>query len=141
MAKPRSEPFIFGRKARVDFFLSPTGQCPARKFLDGLPKIHKAKVSKIIEYFANHGQTSNPDYYAKLKGKKAYGFHEFRDVHMSKTRFFFFYINSSHIVITHGCPKKRDATDQTEIDRMIEIKKTYENKVLYGDQYHENYNS
>jgi hypothetical protein len=135
MPKPRSEPLFFGRKVRVDFFLSPTGQRPAKKFLDSkeLSKAHQAKILKIIEYFSNHGKTSNPDYCKALKGKKASGFHEFRDVHISKTRFFFFYINSSHIVITHGCPKKRDDTDQTEIDKMIEIKKTYENKLLYEE--------
>ena len=135
MPKPRSEPFVFGRRVRVDFFLSPTGQCPAKKFLNGkeLSKIHQARVLKIIEYFANHGRTINNDLLSKLKGKKASGFYEFRDVHISKTRFFFFYINSSNIVITHGCVKKRDDTDQAEIDRMIEIKKTYENKLLYED--------
>ena len=135
MPKPRSKPFVFGREIRVDFFLSPAGQCPANKFLKGkeLSKVHQTRVLKIIEYFANHGKTINTDLLAKLKGKKASGFFEFRDVHISKTRFFFFYINSFHIVITHGCLKKRDATDQAEIDRMIEIKKTYENKVLYED--------
>jgi phage-related protein len=133
MPKPRSEPFVFGGKVRVDFFLSPTGQCPARKFLNGLPNNHKAKVAKIIEYFSEHGKTSNPDYCKALKGKKASGFHEFRDIHISQTRFFFFYINSYHIVITHGCPKKRNDTDQAEIDKMIEIKKTYENKPLYEE--------
>ncbi|MBM4300019.1 MAG: hypothetical protein FJ121_00580 [Deltaproteobacteria bacterium] len=135
MPRPRSEPFVFGKKVRVDFFLSPTGQCPAKKFLNGkeLSKIHQARVLKIIQYFANHGKTINTDLLAKLKGKKASGFYEFRDVHISKTRFFFFYINSFHIVITHGCLKKRDDTDQTEIDKMIEIKKTFENKVLCGD--------
>ncbi len=133
MPKPRSEPFVFGRKMRVDFFLSPTGQCPTKKFLNGLPTHHKAKVSKIIEYFSQHGKTSNPDYCKPLKGKKATGFYEFRDVHFSKTRFFFFYVESSYIIITHGCSKKRDDTDQTEIDNMIETKKTYENKALYED--------
>jgi hypothetical protein len=133
MAKPRSEPFVFGRKSRVDFFLSPTGQCPAKNFLSGLSNNYKAKVSKIIEYFSNHGKPSNPDFCKALKGKKASGFQEFRDIYVSKTRFFFFYINSSHIVITHGCTKKRDDTDQNEIDRMIEIKKTYENIGLYED--------
>ena len=88
---------------------------------------------KIIQYFANHGKTFNTDLLAKLRGKKASGFYEFRDVHISKTRFFFFYINRFHIVITHGCLKKRDDTDQAEIDRMIEIKKTYQNKLLYED--------
>jgi len=135
MAKPRSEPFVFGGKVRVDFFLSPTGQCPAKKFLNSkeLSKIHQARVLKIIQYFANHGKTFNTDLLAKLKGKQASGFYEFRDVHISKTRFFFFYINSFHIVITHGCLKKRDNTDQAEIDRMIEIKKIYQNKLLYED--------
>jgi len=135
MLKPRSEPFVFGGKVRVDFFLSPTGQCPAKKFLNSkeLSKIHQARVLKIIQYFANHGKTFNTDLLAKLKGKQASGFYEFRDVHISKTRFFFFYINSFHIVITHGCLKKRDNTDQAEIDRMIEIKKIYQNKLLYED--------
>jgi hypothetical protein len=134
MPRPRSEPFVFGRKVRVDFFLSPTNQCPAKKFLrKELSKIHQARVLKIIHYFANHGKTFNTDLLAKLKGKKASGFFEFRDVHISKTRFFFFCINSSHIVITHGCLKKRDDIDQIEIDKMIEIKKTYENKELYED--------
>ena len=133
MPKPRSEPFVFGGKVRVDFFLSHTSQCQAKKFLSGLPNNHKAKVSKIIEYFSKHGKTSNHDYCKALKGKKASGFYEFRDVHISKTRFFFFYINSSHIVITHGCHKKRDDTDQTGIDKIIEIKKTYENKLLYEE--------
>jgi hypothetical protein len=135
MPKSRSESFVFGGRVRVDFFLSPTGQCPAKKFLKGkeLSKIHQARVLKIIQYFANHGKTFNTDLLAKLKGKKSSGFYEFRDVHISKTRFFFFYINSFHIVITHGCLKKRDDTDQAEIDRMIEIKKTYENKLLYED--------
>jgi len=92
MTKSRSEPFVFGRKVRVDFFLSPTGQCPAKRFLNGkeLSKVHQARILKIIEYFANHGKTSNPDLLAKLKGKKASGFYEFRDVHISKTRLFFF---------------------------------------------------
>jgi hypothetical protein len=83
MPKPRSEPFVSGRKVRVDFFLSPTGQCPAKKFLNGkdLSKIHRARVSKIIQYFANHGKTFNTDLLGKLKGKKASGFFEFRDVH------------------------------------------------------------
>jgi hypothetical protein len=135
MLKPRSEPFVFGNKVRVDFFLSPTGQCPARKFLNSkeLSKKHQARVLKIIEYFANHGKTFNTDLLAKLKGKQASGFYEFRDVHISKTRFFFFYINSFYIVITHGCLKKRDDTDQTEIDKMIGIKITYENRLLYED--------
>ena len=134
MAKPRSEHFVFGGKVRVDFFLSLTNQCPAKKFLrKELSKIHQARVLKIIQYFANHGKTFNTDLLAKLKGKQASGFYEFRDVHISKTRFFFFYINSSHIVITHGCFKKRDDTDQAEIDKMIEIKKTYENKLLYEE--------
>jgi hypothetical protein len=132
MPKPRSEPFVFGRKVRVDFFLSPTGQCPAKKFLNSneLSKKHQARVLKIIQYFANHGKTFNTDLLAKLKGKKAAGFFEFRDVHFSKTRFFFFCISSSYIIITHGCLKKRDDTDQVEIDKMTEIKKTYENKLL-----------
>jgi hypothetical protein len=52
---------------------------------------------------------------------------------ISKTRFFFFCINNSHIIITHGCLKKRDDTDQAEIDKMIEIKKTFENKQIYED--------
>jgi hypothetical protein len=136
MPKPRSKPFALGRKVRVDFFLSPTGQCPAEKFMNGkeFPKQHRAKIAKIIEYFANHGYASNTDFIAKLKGKRASGFFEFRDVYVSKTRFFFFYINSSHIVITHGCLKKREDTDQTEIDKMIELKKTYENKGLYEGQ-------
>jgi hypothetical protein len=133
MPKPRSEPFVFGGRVRVDFFLSPTGQCPAKKFLSGLPNGHRAKVSKIIEYFSIVGKTINSDYCKALKGKKTSGFHEFRDVHISKTRFFFFYINSYHIVITHGCPKKRDDIHQTEIDKMIEIKKTYENELLYEE--------
>jgi hypothetical protein len=120
---------------RVDFFLSPAGQCPAKKFLNSkeLPKIHQAKILKIIEYFADHGKTSNIDFLAKLKGKRASGFFEFRDVYVSKTRFFFFYVNSSHIVITHGCFKKREDIDQTQIGKMIEIKKTYENETLYED--------
>jgi hypothetical protein len=106
MPKPRSEPFVFGRRVRVDFFLSPTGQCPAKKFLEKkLSKIHQARVLKIIEYFATHGKTINTDLLAKLKGKKASGFYEFRDVHISKTRFFFFYANNFHIIITHGCVK------------------------------------
>ena len=98
MPKPRSEPFVFGRKVRVDFFLSPTGQCPAKKFLNGkeLSKIYQARVLKIIEYFANHGKTINTDLLAKLKGKRASGFYEFRDVHISKTRFFFLYQQFSH---------------------------------------------
>jgi phage-related protein len=118
---------------RVDFFLSPAGQCPAKKFLNGLPVNHKAKVSKIIEYFSQHGKTSNPDYCKTLKGKKTTGFYEFRDVHISKTRFFFFYVSYHHIVITHGCHKKRDAADQTELYKMTEIKKIYENEALYED--------
>lgn len=113
--------------------MSPAGQCPAKKFMKTLSKIHRAKVSKIIEYFANHGETSNIDLLAKLKGKKAAGFYEFRDVYISKTRFFFFYVDRSQIVITHGCFKKREDTDQKEIDKMIEIKKTYENYDLYED--------
>ncbi|RJR38731.1 MAG: hypothetical protein C4567_12005 [Deltaproteobacteria bacterium] len=135
MPKPRSETFFLGRKVRIDFFLSPTGQCPAIKFLDSkkISKIHRAKILKIIEYFANHGEPRNTDFLAKLKGKRASGFYEFRDVYNSKTRFFFFYLNSSHIVITHGCFKKRGDTDQTEIETMIEIKKTYENVLLYED--------
>lgn len=135
MLRPRSEPFVFGREIRVDFFLSPTGQCPARKFLNSkkLTKKHQAKILKIIEYFANHGKTINADLLAKLKGEKASGFYEFRDVHISKTRFFFFYVNSFRIVITHGCFKKRDDTDKTAIDKMIEIRKTFENKLLYED--------
>ena len=135
MPKPRSKPFVLGRSVRVDFFLSPTGQCPAEKFLNSkeLTKQHRAKISKIIQYFADHGHTSNTDFFAKLKGKRASGFYEFRDVHISKTKFFFFYIKNTHIIITHGCFKKREDTDQTEIDKMIGIKKTYENKGLYED--------
>lgn len=121
--------------------MSPAGQCPAKKYLDGLPINHKAKVLKIIEFFSNHGKTSNLDYCKPLKGKKVAGFHEFRDKYISKTRFFFFYVNQSHIVITHGCVKKRDDIDQAEIDRMITIKKTYEKIQLYEDKPYEDDNS
>jgi hypothetical protein len=98
MAKPRGEPFVFGRKIRVDFFLSPTGQCPARKFLNGkeLSKIQQARVLKIIQYFAGHGKTFNTDLLAKLKGKQASGFYEFRDVHFQNQIFLFLYKQFSH---------------------------------------------
>jgi phage-related protein len=113
--KPR-EPIIFyrGRKFVVECAIRRNGKSESAEFLDGLDKVYRTKLIKIIRKFAEIGHIHNPEQFKKVEGR-IYEFKEFQ------RRIFAFFNGAGCIVLTHGSIKKSNKAARKDITRANEI--------------------
>lgn len=112
----------------IIFYISPTGRCPMKEFLDGLHLIKELPyVRHKIDLLAEHGYKLDRPHAAYLEQ----GIYELRpNVNKRQIRCLYFFFHRDKIIFSHGFIKKGntklgDAVDPKEINRAVENRKEY----------------
>ena len=97
----------------VLFYETAEGRCPARDFLEGLPLMVRAKVSKWLDLLRREGPDLPRPYADVVRGK-------IRELHVSfgglHHRLLYFF-HGKRIIVTHGFVKKTAAVPDEELIR------------------------
>ena len=110
----------------VVFYKNEKGEEPARDFLDSLDIKMKAKMTRTIYLLQENGNKLREPYAKSLRD----GIFELRAKEGSDiTRVLFFYVVGNKAVLTHGFVKKTDKTPPSEIERAIQYRDDYLNRV------------
>jgi hypothetical protein len=119
---PKREVFHKGAFYTVELAFTANGKCPAKKFLDGLSKLDKEKILRIIKRLANEGKVTNRQQFKKIEGEE---FFEFKNFQIRMPCYFH---ADGRVIITHGFIKKGDSIEPEQIDRMKRIRDEYEKR-------------
>ncbi len=119
---PKREILYQGKFYAVELAVTSNGRCPAKKFLDGLSKVDKEKILRIIKRLADEGKVANREQFKKIEGEE---FFEFKNFQIRMPCYFH---EDGRVIITHGFPKKEESIKPEEIDRMKRIRDEYEKR-------------
>lgn len=105
----------------IEFYESPTGECPTQDFLNGLYNDELPFVIRKLNLLENHGnQLRRP--HADFLGD---GIYELRvRVIRKQIRLLYFFYGQSIIIISHGI-RKEDKVPQAEIEKAKRHKAEY----------------
>jgi hypothetical protein len=113
---PRREVLYQGKFHSVELAITANGRCPGKKFLDGLSKLDKEKILRIIKRLADEGKVANRQQFKKIEGEE---FFEFKNFQIRMPCYFH---ADGRIIITHGFMKKGDSIDPEHLARMKRIR-------------------
>jgi hypothetical protein len=119
---PKREVLYQGKFHIVELAITANGRCPAKKFLDGLSKIDKEKILRIIKRLADAGKVTNRQQFKKIEGED---FFEFKNFQIRMPCYFH---ADGRVIITHGFIKKGDLIGPEQINRMKRIHDEYEKR-------------
>jgi hypothetical protein len=122
---PKREVLYRGNFYTVELALTANGRCPGKKFLDGLSKLDKEKILRIIKRLADKadkGKLANRQQFKKIEGED---FFEFKNFQIRMPCYFH---TDGRVIITHGFIKKGDSIEPEQIDRMKRIRDEYEKR-------------
>ena len=105
-----SEPF---RPYEVEFYTTPSGDCPIDEYLDEMVSKHRAKVEKWIEKLEEYGPNLPRPYADILDGpirelRIQFGHMKYRIL---------YFIHKKIVLLTHGIVKKTGPVPSEEIER------------------------
>jgi len=119
---PKREVLYKGEFHTVELAITANDRCPAKKFLDGLSKLDREIILRIVKRLADKGKVTNPKQFKKIEGTD---FFEFKNFQIRMPCYFH---PDGRIIITHGFPKKGDSIKPDEIDRMKRIRNENEKR-------------
>jgi hypothetical protein len=119
---PKREVLYKGKVHRVELARTANGRFPAKKFLDGLSKLDREKILRIIKRLADEGKVANRQQFKKIEGEE---FFEFKNFQIRMPCYFH---ADGRVIITHGFIKKGDSIEPEQIDRMKRIRGEYEKR-------------
>lgn len=119
---PKREVLYRGKFHTVELSITANGKCPAKKFLDGLSKLDREKILRIIKRLADEGKVANREQFKKIEGEEFFEFKSFQ------SRMPCYFHKDGRVIITHGFPKKGDSIKPEQIDRMKRIRDEYEKR-------------
>jgi hypothetical protein len=119
---PKREVLYQGKFHTVELAITSNGRCPAKKFLDGLSKLDREKILRIVRRLANEGKVANRQQFKKIEGEE---FFEFKNFQIRMPCYFH---TDGRVIITHGFIKKGDSIEPEQIDRMKRIRDEYEKR-------------
>ncbi len=106
----------------IEFFTSDNGKSPIRDFLISLDTKMKTKVLRNIEHLKLNGYKLREPLSAPLRN----GIFELRtQTGGNITRVLYFFYIDNKIVLTHGFIKKTQKTPPSEIERALQYRKIY----------------
>ncbi len=112
-------------KFRVEFYVTPNGEEPAREFLDELDPKMRTKMFRTINMLAKNGSDLRPPYSEKLD-KHIFELRAKVGSDISRVLYFFFV--DRRIVLTHGFIKKTQKTPPRELERARKYYQEYMKK-------------
>lgn len=116
----------------IEFYITESGDEPARRFLDELDSARKAKVARDLELLQAQGNLARYPLSSKIKGSK--GLFELRSrLDDNICRIFYFFFIQQRIVLLSGFTKKSQKTPPSEIERAMKYKADYERRFSYDD--------
>lgn len=113
----------------VIFYVRKNGHCPTKDFLDSLSPRDLVLVNKAFERLQKYGLGLKRPYVAPLRDK----IWELR-IHVERVqyRFLYFFHDGKQFIITHGIKKKTGKVPPGEIDKAIECRNDYRERVSKG---------
>lgn len=111
---------------KVEFYITKSGDCPAQDFLNSLTKDEQARVIHYLKMLQEHGrQLHRPhadhlrDHIWELRIRCSY----------THYRMLYFFHDGKKFIITHGFKKQTSNVPELEIDKAIECREDYLNRV------------
>ncbi len=110
----------------VEFYRKANGRCPTEEFLDSLTNEEKVFIRRAIQRLEEFGNQLQRPYAAPLRDHIM----ELRKrTHQGNVRLLYFFFDGEKFIITHGFKKKSDKVPASEIDKAIEFRKDYLERV------------
>jgi phage-related protein len=110
----------------VEFYRKANGRCPTEEFLDSLTSDEKVFVKRAIQRLEEFGLQLQRPHAAPLRDHIL----ELRKrTHQGNIRLLYFFFDGEKFIITHGFKKKTSAVPADEINKAIEFRKDYLNRV------------
>jgi phage-related protein len=110
------------KKWLVEFYTKANGRCPTEEFLDDLENEEKVFIKRSIQHLEEYGNELKRPQAAPLRDHIL----ELRKrTHQGNIRLLYFFFDGEKIIITHGFKKKSDKVPDSEIDKAIEFRKDY----------------
>jgi hypothetical protein len=119
---PKREVLYRGTCHSVELALTANGRCPGKKFLDGLSKLDREKILRIIKRLADEGYLANRQQFKRIEGE------DFFELKNFQIRMPCYFHADGRVIITHGFIKKGDSIPPEQIDRMKRIRDEYEKR-------------
>jgi hypothetical protein len=97
----------------VDFYEGADGDAPVEVFLDGLPKMHRAKLLGLVAKLKEYGPTLPFPYSSQVDGR----LRELR-TRFGKTRLRILYFGDANqeFILLHGVVKDTDKLEKSDIE-------------------------
>ncbi len=96
----------------ITYFITSSGESPAKEFLDSLQFRQKSKIFGIFENIQKYGLNSVIPHIKKLTGTP---FWEVRVMGQDNIRVIYLVVKSSTILVLHGFIKKTQKTSQRDL--------------------------
>jgi len=117
------------KKYEIVFYVRRNGHCPTKDFLDSLPPRDLVLVNNAFERLEKYGLELKRPYVAPLRDK----IWELRiRAERVQYRFLYFFHDGKQFIITHGIKKKTGKVPLAEIDKAIEYRTDYRERVSKG---------
>jgi len=75
---PKKEVLYRGKSHTVELAITANGKCPGKKFLQGLSKVDREKILRIIKRLADEGKVANREQFKKIAGESFLSLRTFR---------------------------------------------------------------
>jgi hypothetical protein len=118
----KREALYQGKFHSVELAITANSRCPGKKFLEGLSKLDRERILRIIKRLAYEGKVANRQQFKKIEGED---FFEFKNFQIRMPCYFH---TAGRLIITHGFMKKEDWIRPEEIGRMKRICDKYEKR-------------
>ena len=96
---------------KVGFYISPSGKCPMKQFIDTIPVKAQTKMNRWLEMLEDRGPDLPRPYADAITGK----IRELRMVFAGQHYRCLYFFDQKRIVVTHGFIKKTDEVPPGEV--------------------------
>jgi phage-related protein len=100
-------------KYKVVYYISQLGVNPAKRYIDSLEKIQKAKVFRIFQVYQKYGLASIVPHTKKMIGSPLW---EIRIKGKDNIRIIYVLRTKESVLVLHGFTKKKQKTPQKELN-------------------------
>ena len=99
----------------IDYYISESGKCPVKEFIDALSPKSKAKYIFISDLLSEYGLNVREPYVKPITGTRKLFEMRIKDK-QNIHRIFYFAFIGRRLVLLHGFTKKTDKTPHREIE-------------------------
>lgn len=100
----------------VQYYISPSGENPVKKFIEFLAERQQRKIARILIYINEYGLITAIPHIRKLTGTPLW---EIRILGQDNIRIFYASFLSDSILLLHGFIKKSQQTPRKEIETAL----------------------